>query len=120
MFPIRAALGIFVATAALMLNGCAVVRIQTPGSDAAEVKRGFGIVSVVVKPNADATVVESTTFGAIHGLEGFSIGYHEATWAAFKDNSCHVVLWIDTNEQLDQLNEFLHGRTDVCVVRPQN
>jgi len=120
MFPFRSILRISVVITALTLDGCAVVRIQTSGTDAVEVKRGFGIVSVNVKPDADATVVESTSFGAINGLDGFAVGYHDATWAAFKDDSCHVVLWIDTNEQLEELSEFLRTRTDVCVVTPKN
>lgn len=105
-------------SATLALGGCAVVRIQTAGKDDVEVKRGFGIVSVAIKPSARATVIESVSLGVIKGLEGFAVGYHSATIAAFAGDSCQLILWIKTNEQLQQLNELLRDRTGVCVVQP--
>lgn len=101
-------------------GGCAVVRIQAAGKDDIEVKRSIGIVSVEIKPGASATVVESTTLGAINGVEGFALGYHDATVAAFAGESCQLILWIKTNEQLQQLDELLRDRTDICVVRPDS
>jgi hypothetical protein len=105
-------------SATLGLAGCAVVRIQTADKDDVEVKRGFGLVSVKIKPGAGATVFESTTFGAINGVEGFALGYHDATVAALALEHCQLVLWIKTKEQLKELDELLRDRTDVCVVRP--
>jgi hypothetical protein len=106
-------------SAALGLSGCAVVRIQTADKDDVEVKRGVGLVSVNIKPGAVATVVESTSFGAISGYEGFALGYHDATVAAFASDGCQLILWIKTNEELRELDELLRDRTDVCVVRPE-
>jgi hypothetical protein len=103
--------------ATLAVGGCSIVRIQVASKDDVEVKRGFGMVSVTVKPTAKATVVESTSFGVINGFEGFALGYHSATVAAFGGESCQLILWIKTNDQLQQLNELLRDRTDVCVVR---
>lgn len=105
-------------SATLGSGGCAVVRIQTADKDDVEVKRGFGIVSVKIKPGAGATVVESTSIGAINGFEGFALGYHDSTVAAFASDGCQLIVWIKTNEQLKELDELLSDRTGVCVVRP--
>jgi hypothetical protein len=63
-------------------------------------------------------VVESTSIGAINGFEGFALGYHDATVAAFASDDCQLILWIKTNGQLKELDELLGDRTGVCVVRP--
>jgi len=102
----------------LAAGGCAVVHVQTPGKDGVEVKQGFGIVSVEIKPGAGATLVESTTFGASNGFQGFALGYQSATVAAIAGDQCRLVLWIKTDEELKELNQLLRERTDVCVVRP--
>jgi len=107
------------ASSMLALAGCAVVRIQTAGKDDVEVKRRFGIVSVEIKPGAGATLVESTSLGAINGFEGFTLGYRSATVAALAGERCQLVVWINTGEQLQELDQLLRDRTDVCVVRPE-
>jgi uncharacterized protein YceK len=109
----------FAMAAALGLEGCAVIRIQTAGKDDIEVKHRFGIVSVEIKPGAGATIVESTSFGAINGFEGFVLGYRDATMAAVGREHCQLVLWIKTKDQLKELGELLIDRTDICVVRPK-
>lgn len=108
----------FAMSGAFALVGCAVLHIQTTNKDDVEVKRGVGIVSVAVTPSRGPTVIESKTLGVINGLEGFSVGYHSATVAVFSDQNCQLILWIKTNEQLQQLNELLNDRTDICVVNP--
>jgi hypothetical protein len=104
---------------ALALAGCTVVRVQASGKGEVEVRQGVGIVSIQILPGAGAVVVDSTSFGAINGPEGFTLGYHSATTAAIKRDGCHLVVWIHTGEQLKELKELLQDRTDVCAVRPQ-
>lgn len=106
------------AGATLGLAGCAVVRIQAAGSDGVQVKQRFGIVSVEITPGAHATLVESTSLGAFRGFEGFALGYHNASLLALAGDRCQLVLWIRTDEQLRELNQFLRDRTGVCVVHP--
>jgi hypothetical protein len=115
---IRALVAVCAASSTLALAGCAVVRIQTTGKDDVEVKQRFGIVSVEIKPGAGATLVESTSLGAINGVQGFALGYHSAQLAALAGERCQLVVWIKTGEELKQLDELLRDRTDVCVVRP--
>lgn len=113
------ALALFCAAgSALTLAGCAVVRIQTAGKDEVEVKQRFGIVSVEIKPGAGATLVDSTSLGAINGFEGLALGYHRANLAAIAGDKCRLVVWIKSGEQLQELEQLLRDRTDVCVVRP--
>ena len=99
------------------LASCAVIHIQTSGKDDVEVKQGVGIVSVNVKPEAGAVLVDSTSFGAINGFDGFSIGFHSATVAALAGDRCQLVLWIKTEDQLNELNQLLRDQTGVCVLR---
>jgi len=115
---IRALVVACAASSMLALAGCAVVRIQAAGKDDVEVKQRFGIVSVDIKPGAGATLVESTSLGAINGFEGFTLGYHSATVAALAGERCQLVVWIKTGEELKELDQLLRDRTDVCVVRP--
>lgn len=100
------------------LASCSVVRIQTAGKDDVEVKRSFGIVSVEIRPGAGATVIDSTSFGAINGFEGFTLGYHSATVAAISGKHCQLIVWINTGEQLTQLNDLLRDQTNVCAFQP--
>ena len=110
------------ALVALMAIGplsCAVVRVQTASKEDVEVTKGLGFVSVQVKPGAGTVLVDSTSFGAVTGFDGFALGYHRASFAVIAGDRCQLVLWIRTNEQLKELNELLRDRTDVCVVRPE-
>ena len=115
---IRALLIGCAANATLVLAACAVVRIQAAGKDDVEVKQHFGIVSVEIKPGAGATVVDSTSIGAIKSLEGLALGYHSATVTAFAGGRCQLVVWIKTGEELKELDQLLRDRADVCAVRP--
>jgi hypothetical protein len=99
--------------------GCAMVMVQAPSRDDVEVTTRFGIVSVEIRPGAGAVLVESTTVGAVNSFEGFALGYHNANIAAVAGGRCQMVLWIRTNEQLQELNALLREGTDVCVVRTE-
>jgi hypothetical protein len=64
-------------------------------------------------------MVDSVGFGAIHGFDGLSLGYHAASTAAVARDSCRLLVWVRTDEQLKELKELLENRTDVCAVRPE-
>lgn len=98
--------------------GCARVMVQAPSRDDVEVTTRFGIVSVEIKPGMGAVLVESTSLGAVNSFEGLALGYHNASIAAVAEGRCQLILWIRTNEQLQELNALLRERTDVCLVRP--
>lgn len=103
--------------AALSLCACTVVHIQGPSKDDVVVYREFGIVNVDLKPGARSVVVNSRSFGVINALEGFTVGYHSAAYAALAPDDCRIVLWIRSDEQLKELNQFLSDRSNVCVVQ---
>jgi len=107
------------ATIALVqwLCGCTTVNIHTSASDEAQVATGFGIVSVEIKPRHGAVIVESTSLGAIHGVEGLAIGYHSSSIVALPDSRCQLVVWTNSQAQLNELERLLRDRTDVCVVQ---
>jgi len=102
----------------LSVWGCTVIAVHAPSKDDVEIKTRFGIVSVEIKPGAGAVMVESTSLGAINSFEGLAVGYHNTSIAAVAGGRCQLVLWIRTNEQLQELNSLLRDRTDVCVVAP--
>ena len=105
-----------VLTMAFTTGACTTVRIEAASKDDVEVKTCFGIVSVELKPGARGVVVESKSFGAIYALEGFTLGYHDASYAALAPDDCRVVLWIRTDEQLKELDRLLRERTDICAM----
>lgn len=111
----RAALAVVIGVGA---GGCARVMVQVPSRDDVEVTTRFGIVSVEIKPGMGAVLVESTSVGAVNSFEGLAVGYHSASIAAVAEGRCQLILWIRTNEQLQELNALLRERTDVCLVRP--
>jgi hypothetical protein len=99
---------------------CAVIRIQSSSNEDVEVKTRFGIVSVELRPGAGTVLIDSRSFGAINAVDGFSVGYHSASFAAIARDGCHIVLWIRTDEQLKELNGLLRDRTDICVLSPES
>jgi hypothetical protein len=98
--------------------GCARVVVQVPTRDDVEITTRFGIVSVEIKPGVGAVLVDSTSLGAVNSLEGFVLGYHNASIASVAGDRCQLVVWIKTNEQLQELRALLRERTDVCVAGP--
>jgi hypothetical protein len=107
------------AVLASSLAGCAVVSVQTASKEDVEVTRGFGIVSLQVKPGAATVLVDSTTLGAISAVDGIAVGFHRANFAAIAGDRCQLVLWIKTRDQMDELDSLLRGRKDVCVLGPE-
>jgi hypothetical protein len=103
------------ATAALGAASCAVVTIHATSRDDVEVAARFGVVSVQLRPGSGPVLVESTSFGASNSFDGFSVGYRSANLAAMPSNSCRIVLWIRSTDDVKQLNALLGGSTDVCV-----
>jgi len=102
----------------LGLWGCAVITIHVPSKDDVEIRSHLGIVSVEIKPEAKAVILESTSLGAINSFEGFAVGYHNTSIAAVADGRCQLVVWIKSNEELEELKSLLSERkTDLCVVR---
>lgn len=108
------------ALAATALSGCAVVSVQTVSKGDVEVTKGLGVVSIQVKPSTATVLVESTSFGAVRGFDGFALGYNRASLAAIAGDRCQLVLWVSTNEQLRELSALLRDRADICVVRPES
>lgn len=102
----------------VLLGGCAVVNVHSSSNGDVEVTRGFGIVSVAVSPKAGAVIVESSGFGAMRSAEGSVLGYRSSTLAALPPEGCRLVIWIQTDEQLRELDSLVraHG-ADLCVVR---
>jgi len=98
--------------------GCAIVNIHTNKADEAQVATRFGIVSVEIKPQYGAVLIESASLGAIKGVEGLAIGYHRSSILTLSDSRCQLVIWINTQEQINELEKLLHDRADVCIVRP--
>jgi hypothetical protein len=114
-FP--AALRFTLAAFALLMGGaCTVVRIETPSRDDVEVQTRFGIVNLELRPGSRNLLVESTSFGAIGAFDGFSVGYRNASYVSLGQGDCRVVLWIRSDEDLQELNQLLRDRTDVCVL----
>jgi hypothetical protein len=103
-------------SAVLAAGGCTVVHIQGATKDDVAVYTKFGIVNVELKPGARSVVVDSSGFGAINALDGFTLGYQRSTYAALAPDDCRIVLWIRSDEQLKELNKFLSDRSNVCVV----
>lgn len=101
---------------AVGLPGCVVVKVQTELKGEVEVTTHFGVVSMELKPAAGAILAEATGFGLIKGVEGFVLGYHSANVSAIAGDRCQLVLWIMSNEQLQELDMLLRDRKDLCVV----
>jgi hypothetical protein len=94
------------------------VNVHTASKDDIEVRRGLGIVSLQVAPRAGAVVVDSVGFGAMHGPDGFALGYRAATTAALPRDGCRLLVWVKTEGELAELKGLLQERADICVVRP--
>ena len=116
---VRVDRAVLAALLAINLWGCALVKMKVASKEDVSVVTRFGIVSLVIKPDARAVIAESTSFGIVNGLTGIAVGYHNTSFAALGDNRCQIVLWIRADDELRELNSLLRDRTDVCVV-PSN
>ncbi len=97
--------------------GCAIVRIEAGSLDEVQVKAAMGVVSVEIKPQVGAVVVDATSFGAIRGAEGLTLGYQAATYAALAQDRCQLVVWVTGSEDLTKWSEVLGDASQVCIVR---
>lgn len=118
-FRVSSPLRIAAAGVAIGLASCSVVNVRTASMDDIRVTRGFGFVSLQVKPSAGTVLVTSTTLGIVRTIDGLALGFHWADYAAIPPSGCQVVLWIRSNEQLKMLDELLRNHESVCVVRDE-
>lgn len=102
--------------AALATGACTTIRIEAQSKDDVEISARFGIVKLELRPGGQGVVVDSSSFGAINTFDGFALGYHRALYAALGPEDCRVVLWIQTGEQLKELDQLLRNHSQVCVV----
>lgn len=102
--------------AAIVTGACTTIRIEAQSKDDVEISTRFGIVNLELKPGGQSVVVDSSSFGAIKTFDGFTVGYHRALYAALGLNDCRVVLWIQTGEQLKELDQLLRNHSQICVV----
>lgn len=102
--------------AAIVTGACTTIRIEAQSKDDVEISTRFGIVSIELTPGAKSVVVDSSSFGAINTFDGLAVGYHRARYAALGPKDCRVVLWIQTDEQLREIDQLLRNHSQICVV----
>lgn len=100
----------------MITGACTTIRIEAQSKDDVEISTRFGIVNLELKPGDQGVIVDSSSFGAINTFNGFAFGYHRALYAALRPHDCRVVLWIQTDEQLTELDKLLRNHAQICAV----
>ena len=79
-------------------------------------QRHVGFLSLDLPPDANGHLLEAEGFGLLQTPEAFIAGYHSVSLLTISD-SCHVILWIESEEQLKLLDELLRDHKDICAVK---
>lgn len=111
----RAGLAWLVLAAAGLCNACTRVEIQS-GDGQIHVERHFGVVSLQLPPDTRSRVVHLTSVGLVRtGFEA-TVGYADLTLVAL-GNDCRLVVWLDNEEQIDELRRLAGKISDACVMQ---
>lgn len=79
------------------------------------VERGVGFVSIYLDADSEPTIGELRSLGFAHTPLGTSLGYTSQQIVALP-NDCHVVFWVENEEQLQQIGELLAKVDNVCPI----
>jgi len=104
---------VFVLWLAISLTACSSVHIhRLDGS--VDVSQGFGVVNIVTPENMPLVV--NVDGVGVHLLsDSFFLGYSRVS-AAYLDESCRVVFWIDSTEQAKNIATLLSDIKDSCFI----
>lgn len=96
-------------------SGCTNVHVHD-GMGSTEVTRGFGMVSIILPEQADGYALSMNGIGAFTMADSFSLGYVDLTMAGLKP-SCHVIFWIENEEQAKNIKAVFGDMDGVCYLR---
>lgn len=97
-----------------ILTGCATITI-TDQSGTTRVERHFGLISIELGPTTTAVVAEAKSLGYLGGPMGISLGAGQSRIAALPQD-CHLVLWLERPDHVENLKQLFGDRKDLCVI----
>ncbi|MFZ5764668.1 MAG: hypothetical protein ACOY4H_03625 [Thermodesulfobacteriota bacterium] len=95
--------------------GCAVVHVHDDSGKAA-VRRSLGLVSIQLPETADGFMLTLNGIGAFTVDGSLSLGYVSLQMAAVHP-SCHVLFWIENEEQAENIKTLLADIQGICFLQ---
>lgn len=100
-----------------LMSGCTKITILDEDG-VVSIHREFGFVALNVNPEANVIVSQATVFGYMSSPLGISLGYGNHSIASLSD-TCRVVLWVETKQQVEYFKSLLGENDSICPVTTQ-
>lgn len=95
--------------------GCTVVHVHDVTGNTS-IQRSLGTVSIQLPETVDGYMLSLNGIGAFTVDGSLSLGYVNLQMAAVHP-SCHVLFWIENEEQAENIKTLLGDMPDVCFLQ---